>query len=70
MYNRANAKQVLATIMMPRIYAEIEAAIARGVAPQYVSDALISIGYPPSLVNQALDAWLLSHGRLTQKTDI
>lgn len=54
--------------MMPDIYAAIEAAVARGIPPQDIVDALIQRGYPSNLVNQALNAWLLSHGRLQQKT--
>lgn len=54
--------------MMPDIYAAIEAAVARGIPPQDIVDALIQRGYPSNLVNQALNAWLLSHGRMQQKT--
>ncbi len=54
--------------MMPEIYAAIESTIANGVPPQYVAEALIRRGWPPALVNEALNAWLLSHGRLQQKT--
>src|SRR3989344_7122680 len=54
--------------MMPKIYAAIEAAIAEGTPPQYVAANLIGQGWPPSLVNEAVNAWLISHGRLHQKT--
>lgn len=54
--------------MMPRIYSAIEAAIANGTPPQYVAAQLVAQGWPPSVVNEALNAWLLSHGRLQQKT--
>lgn len=53
---------------MPKIYAAIEAAIASGVPPQYVAANLIQQGWPASVVNEALSAWLNSHGRLQQKT--
>lgn len=53
---------------MPRIYADIESAIAAGTPPQYVAANLISQGWPPELVNEALNAWLASHGRLQKKT--
>lgn len=54
--------------MMPRIYAAIESAIATGTPPQYVAANLIAQGWPPAVVNEALNAWLSSHGRLQQKT--
>ena len=54
--------------MMPKIYAAIEAAIASGTPPQYVAANLIGQGWPPGMVNEALNAWLSSHGRLQQKT--
>lgn len=54
--------------MMPDIYAAIEAGVAKGIPPQAIVDALIQRGYPSDLVNQALNAWLLSHGRSQQKT--
>lgn len=54
--------------MMPKIYAAIEAAIASGTPPPYVAANLIGKGWPPGMVNEALNAWLSSHGRLQQKT--
>lgn len=54
--------------MMPDIYAAIEAAVANGIPPQYIAEALVQKGFPSELVNQALNAWLLSHGRKEQKT--
>lgn len=54
--------------MMPKIYASIEQAVARGVPPQYIASTLIGQGWPPAVVNEAVNAWLSSHGRLHQKT--
>lgn len=54
--------------MMPKIYQAIEEAIASGTPPQYIADSLIRQGWPPALVNEALNAWLSSHGRAQQKT--
>lgn len=55
--------------MMPKIYAAIEDAIARGVPPQYIANSLKTQGLPPEMVDEAVSAWLSSHGRLQQKTD-
>jgi ABC-type bacteriocin/lantibiotic exporter with double-glycine peptidase domain len=54
--------------MMPRIYSAIEAAIANGTPPQYVAAQLIAKGWPPNVVNEALNAWMVSHGRSQHKT--
>ncbi len=54
--------------MMPKLYETIEAAIAKGVPPQYIADGLIKAGWPEGLVNEAIEAWLSAHGRLQQKT--
>ncbi len=54
--------------MMPRIYGAIERAIANGTPPQYVAAQLVAQGWPPNVVNEALNAWLVSHGRLQKKT--
>ena len=54
--------------MMPKLYAAIEAAIASGTPPQYLASTLTSQGWPPAMVNQAINAYLASHGRLQQKT--
>lgn len=54
--------------MMPKIYEAIDAAVASGVQPQYIAYTLIRQGWPPALVNQALDAWMLAHGRAIKKT--
>ncbi len=54
--------------MMPKVYAAIETAVANGVQPQYIAANLIQQGFPPTLANEAVNAWLLAHGRLHQKT--
>ncbi len=54
--------------MMPKLYETIEAAIAKGVPPQYIADGLIKAGWPVALVNEAIEAWLSAHGRLQKKT--
>lgn len=54
--------------MMPKIYEAIENAVASGVEPQYIAYTLIREGWPPALVNQALEAWMLAHGRKLHKT--
>jgi ABC-type bacteriocin/lantibiotic exporter with double-glycine peptidase domain len=55
--------------MMPQIYQAIEKAIAAGVPPQYVTYILVRHGWPETLVNSAMVAWLKSHGRFQEKTD-
>jgi ABC-type bacteriocin/lantibiotic exporter with double-glycine peptidase domain len=55
--------------MMPKIYGAIENLVAQGAPTQYIPYALISAGWPPSLVNQAVDAWLTAHGRSLHKTE-
>jgi ATP-binding cassette subfamily B protein len=57
------------TDMMPKLYEAIETLVARGVPTQYVPSALIQAGWPPELVNQAVDAWMTTHGRSLHKTD-
>lgn len=54
--------------MMPKLYAAIEAAVAAGTPPQYLASNLISQGWPPAMVNEAINAYLSSHGRLQHKT--
>lgn len=54
--------------MMPKLYGAIEAAIASGTPPQYLASTLIAQGWPAGPVNEAINAWLSSHGRLQQKT--
>ncbi|HET9850489.1 MAG TPA: ABC transporter ATP-binding protein [Candidatus Saccharimonadales bacterium] len=55
--------------MMPQIYEAIERAIASGTPPQYIAASLQRAGWPETLVNEALNAWLNAHGRLQKKTD-
>ena len=55
--------------MMPKIYGAIENLVAQGAPTQYIPYALISAGWPPTLVNQAVDAWLTAHGRSLHKTE-
>jgi ABC-type bacteriocin/lantibiotic exporter with double-glycine peptidase domain len=43
-------------------------AVASGVPTNMVADVMIRGGWPPELVNRAVDAWLKAHGRRTQKT--
>lgn len=54
--------------MMPELYGAIEKAIADGTPPQYVAANLVAQGWPSAAVNEALTAWLTSHGRLQHKT--
>lgn len=55
--------------MMPQIYKAIEDAVAHGVPPQYIAYGLIQAGWPPVFVNDAVQAWLASHGKFTAKTE-
>jgi ATP-binding cassette subfamily B protein len=55
--------------MMPKIYAAIEDSISKGVPPQYLAENLKRQGWPPLMVDEAVKAWLSSHGRLQSKTD-
>ena len=54
--------------MMPKLYEAIEMAVASGVSTPMLPDVLIEAGWPPELVNQAVDAWLKAHGRKTEVT--
>ncbi len=53
---------------MPKLYEAIEMAVASGVSTNMLGDVLITAGWPPELVNQAVDAWLKAHGRKTEVT--
>lgn len=55
--------------MMPKLYEAIEMAVASGVPYNMLADVLTSVGWPPSLVNQAVSAWLETNGRKEEKTD-
>jgi len=54
--------------MMPKLYEAIDMAVASGVSTSMLPDLLIKMGWPPELVNQAVEAWLGANGRKTQKT--
>jgi len=54
--------------MMPKLYEAIEMAVASGVSTSMLPDVLIGMGWPPELVNQAVEAWLKANGRKTVKT--
>ena len=68
-YNKANAKTGGPLPMMNQLYEVIEKAVAKGVPPQQLSSVLMQQGWPPAMVNEAVNAWLLAHGRLVQKTE-
>ena len=55
--------------MIPKIEAEIEQMVARGMDPRSIANELVSRGYPPALVAERLDIWLAGHGRKQPKTD-
>lgn len=55
--------------MMQKIYGAIEDLVAQGAPSQYIPYALITAGWPPTLVNQAVDTWMESHGRAQHKTE-
>lgn len=55
--------------MMPKLYEAIEMAVASGVKPNMLADVLTKLGWPQELVNQAVEAWLKSHGRKVETTD-
>jgi ABC-type bacteriocin/lantibiotic exporter with double-glycine peptidase domain len=54
--------------MMPKLYEAIDMAVASGVSTSMLPDVLIGMGWPPELVNQAVEAWLQANGRKTVKT--
>src|SRR5436190_13969628 len=55
--------------MMPQIYDAIEQAVANGVPTSQLAITLVRSGWPVMLVNEAVEAWLVSHGRLQKKTE-
>jgi ATP-binding cassette, subfamily B, bacterial len=55
--------------MMPQIYAAIEQAIADGVPAKNIAPTLVRNGFPASLVQEAVEAWLGAHGRMQKKTE-
>lgn len=56
-------------LMMNKLYEAIERAVAQGVPPGQLAVFMVKQGWPPAMVNEAVNAWLLSHGRLVQKTE-
>lgn len=54
---------------MEKIYAAIEEAVSKGVPPEYIANNLKMQGLPAQLVDEAVKAWLGSHGRAHEKTD-
>lgn len=55
--------------MMPKLYESIEILVAQGTPTQYIPYMLIKAGWPEDLVNQAVGAWMTSHGRSLNKTE-
>ena len=54
--------------MMPKIYETLEASVANGQDPHFVAAELVQQGLPQNLVNEALQAWLKTHGRAPTTT--
>lgn len=54
---------------MPKLYEAIENLVAQGTPTQYIPYLLTQAGWPEELVNQAVEAWMSSHGRSLHKTD-
>lgn len=52
------------------VYDAIEQAVSSGIKSEYIEQTLIKQGWPPPLVREALEAWLVNHGRAYSKTDI
>jgi ATP-binding cassette, subfamily B, bacterial len=53
--------------MYPQLYQLIEQSINAGVPPHLISAELIKTGWPEQMVNDAVESWLLAHGK-TQKS--
>lgn len=69
-YNDANGKSAeVSWPMMTQIYEAIEQAVSQGIPPHFLATTLIRNGWPPAMVNEALNAWMLAHGRQIQKTE-
>lgn len=47
--------------MHPQLSKAIDEAVAKGTPPRYIAFELIDAGWPPPMVHQALDDWLLTH---------
>jgi ATP-binding cassette, subfamily B, bacterial len=54
--------------MYPQLYELIEQSINAGVPPHLISDGLIRAGWPEQMVNEAIESWLLAHGRVEKST--
>jgi ABC-type bacteriocin/lantibiotic exporter with double-glycine peptidase domain len=54
--------------MMPKLYDAINAAVTGGIPTNMLVTELVKAGWPPELVNRAVDAWLKANGRMTEKT--
>ena len=54
--------------MMPKIYETLEQSVANGQDPHFVAAELVQQGLPQNLVNEALEAWLKTHGRAPTTT--
>ena len=54
--------------MQNKLYAEIEQAIARGVAPHLLSDELTKAGWPPQMVAEAIESWVQTHSKTKKST--
>lgn len=54
--------------MNQKLYADIEQAIARGVAPHFIVDELVKAGWPKNLVHETLEIWMQAHSSKTKGT--
>lgn len=52
--------------MNQKIYEDINAAIARGVAPHLLADELLKAGWPQKMVHDSSDKWLKEHSKQTK----
>jgi ABC-type multidrug transport system fused ATPase/permease subunit len=54
--------------MYNKLYDQIEQSITNGVPPHLVSANLVKEGWPENMVNEALESWLLAHGKIKKST--
>ncbi len=54
--------------MQPKLYEAIEKTILDGVPPHLISATLVQEGWPETMVNEALDKWMQSHGKMKKST--
>ncbi len=59
---------IISKLMYDQLYAQIEQASANGVPPHLISAGLIQAGWPENMVSDALESWLLSHGKIKKST--